>query len=126
MLLSLVTSASIKTTNKMIFHKEDTTTIITPEKASLSALPEALKKVYPQYKQGAIIVNLLHFDTLTEAEILPFLELSNTHRASGQSFVLVNAKVAYEAIPEEIAVVPTLQEAKDLIAMEDIERDLGM
>jgi len=28
-------------------------------------------------------------------------------------------------MPDEIAVVPTIQEAYDIIEMEDIERDLG-
>jgi len=34
--------------------------------------------------------------------------------------------LSYDEVPEEISVVPTLQEAKDLIEMEEIERDLGI
>jgi len=33
--------------------------------------------------------------------------------------------VDLDEMPDEIVVVPTTQEAYDIIAMEDIERDLG-
>ena len=59
-------------------------------------------------------------------DILEFLDISNTHKAGGQSFVIVTDKLSYDEVPEEISVVPTLQEAKDLIEMEEIERDLGI
>ncbi|CAN0606593.1 unnamed protein product, partial [Ectocarpus sp. 12 AP-2014] len=43
-----------------------------------------------------------------------------------QSFVLVSDKVSYDDVPEEINLVPTLQEARDVVEMEEIERDLGI
>ena len=63
---------------------------------------------------------------LTPGDILEFLELSNTHRKSSKSFVLVTDKVTYDDVPDKITVVPTLQEAVDIIEMEEIERDLGL
>ena len=47
------------------------------------------------------------------------------HRATKQSFVIVTNTVNPDDIPEELFVVPTLQEAEDIIEMEEIERDLG-
>ncbi|MDH3323482.1 MAG: ribonuclease Z, partial [Flavobacteriaceae bacterium] len=41
------------------------------------------------------------------------------------SFVIVSDKVNLDGIPDEIIVVPTMQEAYDVIEMEEIERDLG-
>lgn len=93
---------------------------------SLPNLLEALKKVYPKLKHNAIIIDLLSFDSLSAKDLLAFLALSHTHSTSGQSFVLVSPSVSYDELPEELNVVPTLQEAKDLIAMEDIARDLEM
>lgn len=110
----------------MIFDEEGTITIVSQEKRLLSLLPEDLKKVYPKIKHTHIIVHLFSFDTLADKEVLGFLEMSNRHRASGKSFVLVSSAFSYEATPQELAIVPTLQEAKDLIAMEEIERDLGI
>ena len=110
----------------MIFDKEGTTTIIFQEKTSLSTFMENLNNAYPKIKHDNIIINLFSFKKLTEADILEFLDISNTHKGAGQSFVLVTDKVSYDEIPDEISVVPTIQEAKDLIEMEEIERDLGI
>ncbi len=110
----------------MIFDKEGTTTIVFQENTTLSGFLENLNKAYPELKHDNIVINLFSFDQLTVSNILEFLDISNTHKASGQSFVLVTDKLGYDEIPEEISVVPTLQEAKDLIEMEEIERDLGL
>lgn len=87
---------------------------------------ENLNKAYPKLKHDNIVVNLFSFNTLEIGDLLEFLDMSNTHKGAGRSFVLVTDKLNYDEIPEEISVVPTLQEAKDLIEMEEIERDLGI
>lgn len=92
----------------------------------MTAFIRNLSEAYVDIKHDNIIVNLFSFDSLDSNDILEFLQLSNTHRGSKKSFVLVTAKVAYDEVPEEICLVPTLQEAKDLIEMEEIERDLDL
>jgi len=54
-----------------------------------------------------------------------FLQISNRHRKSKHSFVIVTNQVDLDEMPAEIIVVPTMQEAYDIIEMEEIERDLG-
>ncbi|MBW8244591.1 ribonuclease Z [Muricauda oceani] len=110
----------------MIIDKDGTTTIVFQEKTILSGFLENLNKAYPKLKHDNIVVNLFSFNKLGVNDILEFLDLSNMHKSGGQSFVLVTDKLSYDEIPEEISVVPTLQEAKDLIEMEEIERDLGI
>jgi len=110
----------------MIFDKDGTTTIVFQENTTLAGFLENLNKAYPKLKHDNIAVNLFSFEKLTIGDILEFLDISNTHKASGQSFVLVTDALSYDEVPEEISVVPTLQEAKDLIEMEEIERDLGI
>ncbi|MBA4744626.1 MAG: ribonuclease Z [Muricauda sp.] len=110
----------------MIFDKDGTTTIVFQEKTTLSGFLENLNKAYPKLKHDNIVVNLFSFNTLKIADLLEFLDISNTHKGAGRSFVLVTDKLNYDEVPEEISVVPTLQEAKDLIEMEEIERDLGI
>ncbi|MEX0312698.1 ribonuclease Z [Flagellimonas onchidii] len=110
----------------MIFDKDGTTTIVFQEKTSLSTFMENLQKAYPKLKHDNIVVNLFSFSKLTAGDILEFLQISNTHKKANKSFILVTNKVSYEEIPDEITVVPTIQEAKDLIEMEEIERDLGI
>lgn len=108
----------------MIFNKEGITTTIFQENVSLNIFLENLKNAYENLKYNHIIVNLFSFDKLNADDVLRFLELSNLHRASKKSFVLVTEKVSYDEVPDEICLVSTIQEAKDIIEMEEIERDL--
>ncbi|MDT0608515.1 ribonuclease Z [Croceitalea rosinachiae] len=110
----------------MIFDKEGTTTIVLQETNSISAFLNNLNGAYNKIENDNIIVNLFSFDKLEANHILEFLEISNKHRNSNKSFVLVTEKVSYDEVPEEICLVPTIQEAKDIIEMEEIERDLGI
>ena len=110
----------------MIFDKDGTTTIIDQEKKSLSIFLKNLDERYQEVKNDNLIINLFTFDKLTSGDVLEFLEISNRHRKSGKSFVIVTDKVTYDEVPDEMIVVPTLQEAKDIIEMEEIERDLEL
>lgn len=110
----------------MVFDKKGTTTTVFQEDIELSAFLENLNKAYPKIKDDQLIINLFSFEKLTAGNVLEFLDLSNKHRAAKKSFVLVTEKVTYDEVPEEIVVVPTIQEASDIIEMEEIERDLGI
>lgn len=110
----------------MIFDKEGTTTIVFQENISIQAFLKNLNESYPGLVHDNIIVNLFSFDSLNANDILEFLEISNKHRGANRSFVLVTSKVPYGEVPDEICLVPTMQEAKDIIEMEEIERDLGL
>lgn len=110
----------------MILTKEGNTTIVFQENITLSVFQENLNKEYSKINKDNIIVNLFSFEALTANDVLEFLQLSNQHREAKKSFVLVTAKVSYDDVPEELSVVPTIQEAKDIIEMEEIERDLDL
>lgn len=110
----------------MIFDKEGTTTIVFQENIALPTFLQNLNDGYSKLEHDNLIINLFSFDDLTADNVLEFLQLSNQHRSAGKSFVLVSSKVSFEEVPDEICLVPTLQEAKDIIEMEEIERDLGI
>jgi hypothetical protein len=110
----------------MIIDKEGGISIVFQENTSLPGFLQNFQEAYPGLRHENLIINLFSFSGLTPAELLMFLELSDNHRANKKSFVLVTNKVSYEDVPEELLVVPTLQEAKDLIEMEEIERDLEL
>ncbi len=110
----------------MILDQNGNTSIITQEKATVIELVKKLQALYPKFKNNNIIVVLTVFDKLGLQDIVEFLDVSNTHRASKQSFVVVSNNINLESIPDEIVVVPTLQEAYDIIEMEEMERDLGL
>ena len=110
----------------MIFDKVGNTTIVFQENISLAKFLENLNASYPKISNDHIIVNLFSFTKLTANDALEFLQLSNRHRSAKKSFVLVTDKVTYDKVPEEICLVPTIQEARDIIEMEEIERDLEL
>ncbi len=109
----------------MIFDKDNNTTIITQEKSTIIELVKKLQATYPKFKNDNVIINLAVINKVTLQDIIEFLEISNTHRRAKHSFVIVTDKINTDDIPDEIAVVPTLKEAYDIIEMEEMERDLG-
>lgn len=110
----------------MIFDKKGTTITVFQEDIELAAFLKNLIASYQKIQNEHLIINLFSFDELHAGDVLEFLALSNKHRGANKSFVLVTDKVAYDEVPEEIVVVPTLQEARDIIEMEEIERELGI
>lgn len=108
----------------MILDQDGNISIITQDKATIVGLLNKIQSLYPKFKNNNIIVSLSTLHPLTIQDILEFLELSNNHRASKHSFVIVSDKVNLDEVPDEIVVVPTVQEAYDIIEMEEMERDL--
>ena len=73
-----------------------------------------------------IIIDLLEFDGFSLKKLSLFSELATVFRKSNNSFVIVNNQINLNEIPDDILVVPSLQEAEDIVEMETIERELGM
>jgi len=53
------------------------------------------------------------------------LNLELLLKAKGKSFVIIQKRINIDDFPEILNITPTLQEAKDILEMEAIERDLG-
>lgn len=109
----------------MIIDQNGNVSIITQQKATIIELVKKLQALYPKFKNSNIIVNLTSLDKLSVQDIVEFLIISNPHRAAKQSFVIVTNKIDLDEVPDNMVVTPTLQEAYDIIEMEDMERDLG-
>lgn len=110
----------------MIFDKDGNTTIVYQEKTVMVDFLKNVEQEYAKLKNDNLILNLFSFEKLSPDDVMEFLQLSNKHRKNYKSFVLVTDKVSYDEVSEDIVIVPTLQEAKDIIEMEEIERDLGL
>ncbi|MFK7832623.1 MAG: ribonuclease Z [Winogradskyella sp.] len=109
----------------MIIDRDGNTTIITQENSSVKTLVHTIEQTYETYKNYHLVVRLSSLEKIALDDVVEFLRLSNNHRSAKKSFVVVSDKAELDKIPDEIVVVPTLQEAADIIEMEDIERDLG-
>lgn len=80
---------------------------------------------YKTFQKHNIIVDVRMYKDLTPKDIDTFLPLSKMHKKAKKSFVIVVDELDYNAVSHKLAVVRSLQEAHDIIEMEEIERDLG-
>ncbi len=109
----------------MIIDKNGNITVITQETFTTIELVKKMEALYPKFKNDNIIVVLTSLAKIGNKEIVEFLNISNMHRRLKQSFVIVSDKIDLDEAPEELIVVPTQQEAYDIVEMEEMERDLG-
>jgi 2-phospho-L-lactate guanylyltransferase (CobY/MobA/RfbA family) len=109
----------------MLVDKNGNISIITQEKATIIELNERITAMYDDIANDNIVVVLNSLNGISGALVSEFLQLSNTHREAKHSFVIVSDKVDMDTVSEALIIVPTLQEAYDLIEMEEMERDLG-
>jgi hypothetical protein len=105
--------------------KKENYLVLEDEKDDVKSFASYLAFKHHKLKCKNLVVNILKYKKLTLEELLTFLKLSDQHRKGKKSFVIVNDTVNIEHVPNELMVVPTLQEAEDVIQMEEIERDLG-
>ena len=110
----------------MQIENRDNFVILEDEKDDAKDFASFLEYQIPnKYKGQNVVLNLLAYKNLTLQDLLLFLKVSNLHRKTKQSFVIVNDAINPDDIPFEMVVVPTVQEGEDIIGMEEIERDLG-
>tara|TARA_R110002020_G_scaffold454847_1_gene670821 strand:+ start:263 stop:598 length:336 start_codon:yes stop_codon:yes gene_type:complete len=110
----------------MKVDKKETFTILGDEEDNIEKFASFLEFIIPKaYTEENLIIDLLKYEEFNLHDLLCFLKISNKQRAAKKSFVLVNKAINSDVVPEEILVVPTIQEAKDVIDLEEIQRDLG-
>ncbi len=80
-------------------------------------------KKQSDYKKDHLILDLSDFK-ITMNELIQFKKIAEEKLASGTSFVLITKTVSYDEVPDEIIVVPTFQEAIDMIEMDEMTRSL--
>jgi len=80
---------------------------------------------YPNIKDENIILDISGQENIDVQEILLFSSLIKKHKKNKKSFVIVSDLIEMNDLVEDIFITPTVQEAKDVIEFEEIERDLG-
>ena len=110
----------------MIFDKDGNISIITQEKASLVELVRKLDVLYNRFKNDNVIICLTSLKSIALSDLVEFLQISIKHKKANHSFVIVTNNIDLDDTPDELVVVPTMQEAYDIIEMEEMERDLGV
>ena len=109
----------------MQIEKNTHTTAIKDTEGNVKSFLENVTKEYANFKDQNLVLDISEDKSITLENVLAFLALSNKHRKAKKSFVIVVKDFDFNEVPEEMNVVPTVQEAHDIIEMEEIERDLG-
>ena len=109
----------------MQINKKEKFTIIIADENSFSAFYEAFLIEEKKLLKENIILQVSENINVSKEDFLLLLNISVQKKESGTSFVVVNSNVDVDNFPEEFNIVPTLQEAEDVIEMEAIERELG-
>ena len=109
----------------MIVHKKKDYTFISSEKNSLTAFKNLLFENINDFKSVHLVIEINQKIITKNKDFSLFLKLAAQKKKSGTSFVIVNSIVNADDFPDHINIVPTLQEAEDILEMEAIERKLG-
>jgi restriction endonuclease S subunit len=101
--------------------ENDEYNLIFVEELSLGPLESVLLKINTNH----LLIELSENIIIVEEKISFFLKAASNLKAKGKSFVIIQKRINIDDFPEVLNITPTLQEAKDILEMEAIERDLG-
>ncbi|MEL6974776.1 MAG: ribonuclease Z [Bacteroidota bacterium] len=110
----------------MTIDREDNLIMVSQADSELSTLLQELKDNYTSIQEANIILVLTASGDEIREKLAIILDASEEHKTGNKSFVLVSETLDYDDVPEGLSIAPTVQEAKDIIEMEEIERDLGL
>jgi hypothetical protein len=102
---------------------QENTVIIKDCDSNLDNLLTSL--INKKFENQNIILDISNYKTLKPKDLNVFLSFAKDLKKKMQSFVIVITDFDFNKTSEKIIIVPTIQEAFDIIEMEDIERDLG-
>lgn len=109
----------------MKFEIKDTAVIVDQNKQVSSEFFKSLDLNYPKFHSNNIIL-IIDETQNSEPDFVNFiLKLTKSHQLHKKTFVVVAPQWSQSDISDDIVCVPTLQEAFDLIEMDEMQRDLG-
>jgi len=109
----------------MKFEIKDTAVIVDQNKQVSSEFFKSFDLNYPKFHSNNIIL-IIDETQNSEPDFVNFiLKLTKSHQLHEKTFVVVAPQWSQSDISDDIVCVPTLQEAFDLIEMDEMQRDLG-
>jgi hypothetical protein len=109
----------------MQIEKKDTYTLISSDENTFEALQDSLLEKISDFEKTHVILQISEKINVANKDFSLILKLAKNKQEKNTSFVLINAAINLDDLPEHINIVPTLQEAEDILEMEAIERELG-
>ena len=112
----------------MIIDIKDNTVTITYEQSDTigRSFRDEIKIKHKNFSFKNIILDLSPMKNVLSKHLKDFVKLAIYHKQfNNKSFIVVTGPIGLEHLPDGINVVPSINEAIDMIEIEDIERDLG-
>lgn len=109
----------------MQLEKKENYTLITSEENSFNVLLASFLKIEKELENENIFLYITDCLKFTSNELKTLIDYANKKKENSTSFVIINTTVNIDNFPENFNIVPTLQEAEDILEMEAIERELG-
>ena len=109
----------------MLITKKDNYTLISSDEDSFIGFQNSLFEKINDFKTTHLILQVSEDINIENKDFLLFLNIAEEKQENGTSFIVVNSTINVDDFPENLNIVPTLQEAEDILEMEAIERELG-
>ena len=108
----------------MDIQKEDLYIKFTPKATiKIDEFLTQFNSILSDYQENNIILDLTN-TTYSIDDLLKFNTISEKNIELGTSFVIIFNEIDIDSIPDELIVVPTFQEAVDVIEMDEMTRSL--
>ncbi|MFT6064751.1 MAG: hypothetical protein ACJAYY_003149 [Paraglaciecola sp.] len=99
--------------------------LISSDENSFSDFYKSFLKKEKEFQNKNVILRISDEIKGKKENFSLFLDLAKQKKENGTSFAIISTKVNMDNFPEYFNIVPTLQEAKDILEMEAMERELG-
>ena len=109
----------------MKITKKKLYTFIQAEENTLDLFFNHFNEKYDEIKYEHLIIDFSKNFNIDLKDLFVFLKVSEKHRNKKLSFILIINGIDFDELPDVLIAAPTLTEAKDILEMEAIERDLG-
>ncbi|MCG1037012.1 hypothetical protein [Polaribacter sargassicola] len=109
----------------MQIDKKETYTLINSDENSFSDFYNSFLIEEKKLTKEHLIIHISNNINISNEEFLLFLNIAEEKKQNGTSFVVIYNNINIDDFPENFNITPTLQEAIDIIDMENMERELG-
>ena len=109
----------------MLIERKKTFILLTGDENTFSDFFDTFLKNQKEIENENIVVQISETIKATTEDFFSFINIAEQKKQNGTSFVLINSLLNISDFPDYLNIVPTFQEAEDIIEMEIIERELG-
>lgn len=109
----------------MLIEKKEKFTLISSDENSAKEFYKLFLNEEQKLLKEHVVLKISNIKDISTEDFSVFLTISERKKKNKTSFIILNSEIDIDDVPEEINIVPTLQEAEDVIEMEAMERELG-